>query len=256
MLHLLLIGCEVILRELCDAVARSPHVLDVEFLPKGLHDLGARTMRAEIQAKIDAAEARPELDAIVLGYGLCGNGLAGISARSKPLVLPRAHDCITLLLGSRQRFETEFREQPGTYYRSAGWVERGQELVPLARDRTGMGFTLDSLIERYGEDNGQYLYEELTRYQQAYTRLVYIASEIDHGATTGLEAEARAEAQRKGWNFERTEGDLGLFRRLLAADWAKDDDFLVVPPGETIAASYDPQVVTLESRSAVEGVES
>ena len=118
-------------------------------------------------------------DAIALGYGLCGNGLAGVEARSIPLVLPRAHDCITLLMGSRTRFESYFQDHPGVYYRSAGWVERGADLEPLARNQTGMGFTLDALIERYGEDNGRFLYEELTRYQQTYQQLTFIETGIE-----------------------------------------------------------------------------
>ncbi|MGA8350949.1 MAG: hypothetical protein WBQ29_25025 [Isosphaeraceae bacterium] len=56
-MRILLIGCEVIIRELCDAVARSPHVVDARFLSKGLHDRGARAMRAGIQTAIDEAEA-------------------------------------------------------------------------------------------------------------------------------------------------------------------------------------------------------
>jgi len=128
-MRILLIGCEVIIRELCDAVARSPHVVDARFLSKGLHDRGARAMRAGLQAAIDEAEADAEkYDAIALGYGLCGNGRAGLEARSVPLVLPRPHDCITLLMGSRTEFERYFQDHPGVYYRSTGWVERGADL--------------------------------------------------------------------------------------------------------------------------------
>lgn len=241
-MRITLVGCEVVLRELCDAVVRSPHHVDLVFLPKGLHDLGARAMREEIQARIDAADAGAA-EAIVLGYGLCGTGLAGVAARTKPLVLPRAHDCITLLMGSRQRFDTYFTGHPGVYYRSAGWVERGQGLVPMARDPTGVSFTRDALVERYGEDNGAYLYEELTRYQRAYSGLTYIATEID--PDDRFEAAARVEAAENGWRFERLEGDLSLFRRLLAGDWA-DEDFLVVPPGGQIAFSGDDRVVKVE----------
>ena len=42
-------------------------------------------------------------EAILFGYALCGNGLLGLTAFTVPLVIPRAHDCITLLLGSRQQ---------------------------------------------------------------------------------------------------------------------------------------------------------
>jgi hypothetical protein len=56
-MRILLIGCEVIIRELCYAVARSPHVVDARFLSKSLHDRGAQAMRAGLQAAIDEAEA-------------------------------------------------------------------------------------------------------------------------------------------------------------------------------------------------------
>src|SRR5512135_166041 len=177
-MRLLVIGCEVLLRELCDAVARSPHQADVQFHTKGLHDRGSKSMRATLQAAIDEV-APGSYDAILLGYGLCGNGLAGLEARSIPLVIPRAHDCIALLMGSKDCFERYFQDHPRVYYRSAGWVERGADLEPLARTQTGMGYTLDALIERYGEDNGRFLYDELTRYRRAYEQLTFIETGIE-----------------------------------------------------------------------------
>ena len=94
-----------------------------------------------------------------------------------------------------------------------------------------MGYTLDALIERYGEDNGRFLYEELTRYQQVYTQLTFIETGIEPDGRG--EAEARVEATEKGWRFEKVRGDLGLFRGLLAGDW-DEASFLVVPPGHRI----------------------
>jgi hypothetical protein len=241
-MRLFLIGCEVILRELCRAASRSPHLVEIAFQSKGLHDRGAKVMRVALQEAIDAVETHaPRPDAIVLGYGLCGNGLAGLEARSIPLVAPRAHDCITLLLGDRERFETYFRGHPGTYYRSVGWVERGADLEPLARDQIGAGASREQLVARYGEENGHYLFEELNRYQKAYQRLTYIRTEID--PSDQFENQAREEASQKGWAFERLVGGLGLFDRLLAGDW-NDRDFLVVPPGHRIASSYDHRVMT------------
>jgi hypothetical protein len=243
-MRLLLIGCEVIIRELCDAVARSPQVVDARFLSKGLHDLGARAMRAGLQQAIDEVEAKAEkYDAIALGYGLCGNGLAGLEARSIPLVMPRAHDCITLLMGSKERFESYFREHTGVYYRSAGWVERGADLEPLARTQTGSGYTLDALIEKYGEDNGRFLFEELTRYRQNYQQLTFIETGIE--PDDRFEAQARTEAAEKGWKFEKLGGDLALFRQLLAGNW-DEANFLVVPPWHRIVARPDGGIVAAE----------
>jgi hypothetical protein len=238
-MRLLLIGCEILLREVCDAVIRSSHLIDVQFLPKGLHDQGGLEVRKRVQQAIDAADAA-RYDAIVLGYALCGNGLAGIVARDIAVVVPRAHDCITLLLGSRAAFKRYFTANPGTYYRSVGWVERGEA---IQQQPGGLAFhraSLDSLIEQYGESNGRYLFEEYRRYEESYSRLAYIESGLEPDAS--FIERSRAEARDKNWTFETVPGDLTLFRRLLSADW--NEDFLIVPPGHRTELSYDDDIVT------------
>ena len=245
-MRILLIGCEVVIRELCDSVAHAPHVVDTKFLTTGLHDLGGKAMRAKLQEEIDAVPPGA-YDAIALGYGLCGNGLAGLEARAVPLVIPRAHDCIALLMGSRAKFAGYFRENPGVYYRSAGWVERGSNLLPLAREQTGYGMTLDALIDRYGEDNGRFLYEEFTRYQQNYAKLTYIETGLEPDGR--FEEQSRVEAGEKGWQFEILRGDLNLFRRLLEGEWS-DADFLVVAPGHRVVSCYDDRIVSAERVSS------
>jgi len=237
-MRLLLIGCEILLRELCDAIVHSPQRVTVQFMPKGLHDLGAEELRKRLQETIDAVDPA-EYDAIVLGYGLCGNGLEGLRARELTLVIPRAHDCIALLMGSRAVFRAYFEANPGTYYRSVGWVERGES---IQQQVTGMGFhhaSLESLIARYGESNGQYLFEEYRRYEQYYDRLAYIENGLEpDGAAIDS---ARAEAKEKNWNFEIIPGELTIFRRLLAGAWG--EDFLIVPPGYRTEASHDEDVI-------------
>jgi hypothetical protein len=241
-MRLKLIGCEVLFREMCHACAHSPHQVDPEFLPKGLHDLGGKPMAAKIQ---DVVDRTPEgmYDAILLGYGLCGNGLDGLAARHTPLVLPRAHDCIGLLMGSAERYQTYFDDNPGTFYRSTGWLERGKGLQQLTHQTLGFDESLDALVQRYGEDNGRYLYEEMTRYQAQYRKLAFIE--------TGLEADAKfvdeaaAEALEKGWSFERLPGDLAWLRRLVDGEWA-EAEFVVAAPGQRIAASYDTGVVKVQ----------
>ncbi|MGO9230048.1 MAG: DUF1638 domain-containing protein [Bryobacteraceae bacterium] len=241
-MRLKLISCEVLFREMCDACARSPHQVDLEFLPKGLHDLGGRPMAAKVQEAVDRT---PEgvYDAILLGYGLCGNGLDGLAARHTPVVLPRAHDCIALLMGSRERYQAYFEGNPGTYYRSTGWLERGKGLQQLTHNTIGMDESLEALIRKYGEDNGRYLYQELTRYRSQYSKLTYLE--------TGLEpdekfvAEAAAEAADQGWSFERLAGDLAWLRRLVQGEWT-ETEFVIARPGQRIAASFDAEVVKVQ----------
>jgi hypothetical protein len=240
-MRLKLISCEVLLREMCAALARSPHQVDPEFLPKGLHDLGGARMSAELQRHID--QAGSQYNAVLLGYALCGNGLAGLEARAVPLVAPRAHDCIALLMGSRGRYQQYFDSHPGTYFRSTGWLERGQSIEQLARPRAAAGYSLGELIDRYGEENGRFLYEEMNRYQAAYRRLTFIETGLEPDGT--FESSAREEAVRRNWVFEKIPGNLSLFRRLVAGDW-DPVDFLVVPAGGRIAASYDDDIVRIE----------
>lgn len=241
-MRLKLIGCEVLYRELCDAVARSPHQVDLEFLPKGIHDLGGEAMMKEIQARVDAVPPGT-YDAILLGYGLCGMGLHGLVARHTPLVLPRAHDCIALLLGSRARYEEHFQTYPGTYYRSTGWIERGKDIQQIAQNRTGLGLSLEALVAKYGEDNGHYLYEELTRYRNTYNRMAFIETGLE--ADNRFEEEARWQAAEQGWRFQKIQGDLGWLRQLVRGEW-RETDFLTVQPGERIRATWKEDIIRAE----------
>ncbi|MGA2150321.1 MAG: DUF1638 domain-containing protein [Bryobacteraceae bacterium] len=241
-----LISCEVLFREMCDACAHSPHQVDVEFLPKGLHDLGGKPMAAKVQEAVDRAPASV-YDAILLGYGLCGLGLDGVVPRHTRLVLPRAHDCIALLMGGRERYQAYFDANPGTYYRSTGWLERGKGLQQLTPGTMGFDQSLDALVRKYGEDNGRYLYEEMTHYRSQYRKLVYIETGLEAGGK--FLAEAAAEAGENGWAFERLRGDLAWLQRMVEGQWA-DGEFVVVEPGQRIAATYDSRVVKAEATQA------
>jgi hypothetical protein len=241
-----LISCEILYREMCAAVARSPHQVDVEFLPKGLHDLGAAPMRERLQAAVDALD-ESGYDAVLMGYALCGTGLAGLTARGLPIVLPRGHDCITLFLGSKERYLRYFNEHPGVYFKTTGWIERGQGLDQLnrrdLRDRTGIGYTYAELLERYGEDNAKYLYEQLGNYTRNYSQLTFIEMGVE--PDDRFERTTREDAAARGWRFEKVPGDMRLFLRLVSGDW-DEADFLVVPPGCRVVARHDDNIMGVE----------
>ena len=89
-----LIACEVFKDEF---EATSPPDLARTYLPQGLHRTPGK-MPAAIQEVLDAVG--PAVESVLLGYGLCSNGIVGVVSRAAPLVMPRVHDCIALLLGS------------------------------------------------------------------------------------------------------------------------------------------------------------
>ncbi len=244
--RLKLLACEILYREFCAAVARSVNRVDAEFLPKGLHDLGSPGMNERIAARLAEVD-ESAYDAILLGYALCSNGLVGLTARRIPLVLPRAHDCITLFLGSKERYLDYFHGNPGAYFKTSGWIERGDELEQLRgesiQQRSGLGQSYEELVERYGEDNAKFLYEELSQMTRNYQRITYIAMGIE--PDDRFEREARALAEARGWQLDRQSGDMGLIQGLVDGPWPSDT-FLTVPPGHRIAASFDDGIVRAE----------
>ncbi len=167
-----------------------------------------------------------------------------MTARHTRLVLPRAHDCIALLMGSRERYQAYFERNPGAYYRSTGWLERGKGLQQLTHSTVGIDESLEAMIRKYGDDNGRYLYDELTRYRSHYSKLTFIETGLEAGGT--FLAEAAAEAARNGWSFERLPGDLAWLRRMVEGEWA-ETEFVVAAPGQRIVASYDAVVVRVQA---------
>ena len=241
-MRLLAIVCEVVAREFYLAAAGAEPVVDIKLLTQGLHDRGQERMRAIIQDEIDAADAA-RYDAVVLGYGLCSNGTEGIVARETPLVIPRAHDCITLLLGSRARYAEEFASTPGTYYYSAGWCERDKENMgprePGIMDSMGLSGSYEEYVDRYGEENAKYIIEQIRGGLRYYDRLAFI--EMGLGGEEEARKEAGARAARERWRFEVMKGDISLIKKLLSGEW--DDDFVALEPGQALAASHDDLVL-------------
>ncbi|MDR3076348.1 MAG: DUF1638 domain-containing protein, partial [Synergistaceae bacterium] len=119
------IACEILFREACYCASKSRSVVDITFVPKKLHDLGEAKMSEALQRQIELVDAS-KYDAILMGYGLCSYGVRGLHA-DIPLVIPRAHDCITLLMGSKELYSEYFDNNPGTYFHSSGWIERDSE---------------------------------------------------------------------------------------------------------------------------------
>lgn len=212
-----IIACRVLeslIEELLDDT--RPRMIYMDY---GLHRL-PQTMSATLQAELDAL---PEPSLVLLGYGLCGNGLVGLQAGPHTLVVARADDCIALLLGSYETYIEEFTAAPGTYYLTKGWLECGSH--PLKEYR--------EYQEKYGQAKAEWLMDQQYR---NYRRLLFVAhkqAELEAYRPQALEVARFCEA-RWGMRYEERLGSDSFVRRLLTAPEALGhlgDDFLVILPG-------------------------
>jgi hypothetical protein len=239
-LRLTLIACPSMQPELEMLAARSGTVVSFRPLEMGLHEKNAAA--AALQEAVDAAT---DCDSVALGYGLCNRGVEGVAARQVPLVIPRAHDCIGMLLGSSRRYLAELEDVPGTYFQSAGWLAAAKAVrQPDFTFGPASNVTRARLAARYGAEAAEYLMEEFARFTRHYERLAFIATPVAGAAAR--QAEAAALAAKQGWRFERLEGDLGWLQRLLDGDWA-EDEFLVLQPGQRVVLTSDARLMAAET---------
>jgi len=226
------IACHVLWREICHFASLSPRTHQFTFLKQGLHN-EPDTLRREVQAAIDRVDGRAE--AILIGYGLCSNGLVGIRARTTRLVVMRGHDCITFLLGSKERYREYFDTHPGTYWYSPGWIDTSTQPGKERYERV-----LKHYVETYGAENAEFLMKASENWMEMYNNAAYV--DLGFGDFEHYRAFTRECAKWLGWKCDFLRGDPRLLRDFLAGNW-NDEDFLVVEPGETIVASHDARVI-------------
>ncbi len=225
-MRLQFIACKVMQREAYYCAARSKNVVDVVLMEQGLHDEPDK-LRTEVRKALENThdiQKRP-YDASLLGYGLCSNGIVGLSAEI-PIVVPRGHDCITLLLGSKDKYQEYFDSHRGVYWYSPGWIEAGK---PPGKERYER--LLKEYKEKYGDDNAQYLMEV----EQSWIKEYDWATYIDWGLTNSDEYKNYTKrcAEYLHWNYEELKGSPALMQKLIDGDW-HESEFLVVKPGQKI----------------------
>ncbi len=219
-LPVVILACQV-MESMLEGLIPDGLASQVTYFDYGLHRAPDK-MTWTLQEAIDSIE-QPSL--VVLGYGLCGNGLRGIKAGRHTLLVPRVDDCIALLLGSRQAYIREFETVPGTYYLSKGWLESGSH--PLKE--------YHEYVERYGPEDAAWVMDQ--QYQH-YERLVMVAhNQADLDKYRPQAQEVAKYCERWGFRYEEILGSDAYVRRLIevaaALDQA-DGDFVVIPPGGEI----------------------
>lgn len=229
-----LIACEVFRDEIEHLCGPADHIKTTRWLEIGLHDR-PQEMRSTLQRSIDELDKRTDIEVVLLAYGLCGMGTTGLKARTHPLVMTRAHDCITLFLGSKEAYFQRQQECPGCYHYTPGWNRArrvpGPERLESLRDQWK---------QQFDPEDVEFLLESERQMWSAYNT----ASFIDLGTpSANQEAEySRRCAESLGWKFEHLKGDPQLLHDLL---WGPHDAarFQTIEPGQQFGHTADADIL-------------
>jgi hypothetical protein len=214
--------------------ADLPQVRRLIILPQGLHNEPAR-LRRELQAAVDSAEAISDVEIIVLVYGLCSRGVENLRHARCSFVIARAHDCVTLFLGNKNRYAKYVREHPGTYWYTSGWIKSSS---PPGPDRTAR--IRREYAAKFDPEEVKYLMEMEQKWTAEYDRAAYV--DLGVGEIERSKEYARYCAACLGWSFDHVQGDATLLRDLLTGPW-DTGRFLVVPPHHSIGVTADETVI-------------
>lgn len=225
-----LLACDVFEEELIHYGGTNPPWRQLRHLEMGLHDQPDR-LRAQVEVTLAEIEADPEIETIALAYGRCGNGLVGVTAGRCSLVLPQAHDCISILLGGTARHAAILKENPGTYFYSPGWV-RGRRVPGPDRE----AYLREFYAERYADDEEMIndLVEVDAETFAHHNCAAYVAITENAAASDSC----RNCAHHLGWSHRELKGDPSFLDDLIHARWY-DSRFLLVPPGHRIVADSE-----------------
>lgn len=235
-----IILCAVLESELTYLSRQCRNVQVVCRLPQGLHNEPPK-LRHELQIAVDEMERCEGITDIVLGYGLCSRGVEGVTTRRCRLILPRAHDCITLLLGCRHRYAQYVAENPGTYWYSPGW---NKHHIPPGPERYNK--LRAKYVQQFGEENADYLMETEQAWFATYNRATFV--DVGVHPCEGDACHTQQCAKWLGWSYDRQHGDIGLMRDMVSGVW--DDRFLIIQPGQTARLTADERVVEAVSATA------
>jgi hypothetical protein len=236
-----LLACRVFEREIALHAAGATHIAETRFFEVGLHDHPDH-LREMLQEQIVQLAARTDIEAVTLAYGLCGRGTAGLRALRHKLVMPRAHDCITVFMGSKEAYAEHQRKCPTCFYYTPGWNR--EKRVP-GPDR--LESLKSDLSKKFDPEDVEYLIQTEREQWAWHDRATF----IDLGTE---DAQAEAEYARKsaewlGWKFEHYPGDATLLKDLLWGRW-DDGRFQIVEPGMQMGHSPDESILRAEPVAA------
>lgn len=207
-----ILACQTIKREVHLAINQTGVNYPVILIDSGLHNYPDR-LRDTIQIQLNKIE---NVDTVLMAFGYCGNGLMGIKSPEARVIVPRADDCITLLLGSYD-VRKKISKEAGTYFLTKGWLDYERNLIT----------EYEQCVEKYGPDRALRVMKTMLSH---YKRLMVIDTkayplEDILPTTAGF-------AEKMGMHHEKFTGSMRFLNKLLTGPW--DEEFIILEPGQEL----------------------
>ncbi|MGL4393051.1 MAG: DUF1638 domain-containing protein [Fusobacteriaceae bacterium] len=228
-----IISCNIFENMLQKILKEKSFQFEVKYIGMENHVVPSK-LKELIVKEIRETEADKKYSKIILLYGLCGNAIEGIDS-SLPIIVPKAHDCCAIFLESGKKFYENFSERLSAEWYTTDYLEKIEELKKVD-ENFKMNYSRNSLdfyIEKYGDDNGRYLFDILSNNKK---EIIFI--------------ETMSENDEKNINYlkkqyecvEIVKGGKAFIEKLLE-EKKVDDEVLYLKAGEKITPTYDENVI-------------
>lgn len=210
-----LIACSMMeneIKKICEEMGCDIPVIWIE---RGYHN-SPEKLKEKLQSTIDRLQ---DQDEILLTFGLCGNGTAGLISPRATMVLPKFDDCINMLLCRGER-KTRGLTRTGAIYLTRGWTMDEEAILEK----------YNQYIEDYGEESAEAIMEMMYEH---YETISVIDTKSEDLAPT-LEYAQKA-AKLLDLSTEIVEGSTLILEQLISGQW--DENFIILKPGQTLDSS-------------------
>ena len=145
-----LISCAMLEDEVNHILEKTHLTLPVIWIDRGLHNR-PENLNQLLQEHINQLQNQDE---ILLTFGLCGNGTAGLVSPNTMLRLPKFDDCINMLACRQPRTERK-QTQKDALYLTRGWtldhegILQQYKMLSETYDEETLNFILQTLYNGY-----------------------------------------------------------------------------------------------------------
>lgn len=191
---------------------------NVKWIESGLHNY-TQKLHDRLQQAIDEIT---DCDRVILVFGRCGDSVQNLKNGDFEMIVPKAEDCISLLMGSNER-RRDYSKEHAAYYLTEGWL-RGERNIWVEYLYS---------VEKYGEETAKSIAKMM---YCNYRTLALLDTGID--PIGELMEKTREIEETLDLKREVVPAELSYIRELLTGPWGAER-YEIVPPYGIVGRTAD-----------------